>query len=789
MRRPLCLLGLAFVMVLLLGINLIPHDSPDYGALDGETVAAVGRVEWKERRISGLEEVLVVTLEQVVILKPDQIFVLKQIIADSDTAYYHSSAADSVKKKEKLFEKNRETFGLEGAEEITGILCYLGREENPSMGSLILVEGKFRPFAHAANPGEFDAADYYRVSGQQGRLMRAACLAQSGDCSVFREVLYRVREYLSLLIDACYPKKEASVMGAMLRGEKAMLDEGIKSLYQQNGIIHILAISGLHLSILGMGFHKLLYRMHVPKLVNIILSVALMYCYGMMTGMGISIVRAFVMFGLKLCADLCGRTYDLLTAMTTAALLILVEQPLYLTQSGFLFSFGAVCGIGFLSSVSRHFPVLSERFPVGNRFLKALFAGIWISLCTLPVYLCFYYEFPPYSVLLNLIVIPCMGALFLSGIAVMGAAACLLSLGRLAAVPGVWILTFYEKCATFALKLPGQLWVTGHPQDWQVAAYLTLLAAAVFFAGKSEKRKKGYFWCAVFCAVFLLGFRTPQGFEITMLDIGQGDCIYLADGQGGHYLIDGGSSDRKEVETYQIAPFLKYRGVSRLNAVFVTHSDADHISGIKGLMENCEETGIGIGCLYLPDLAKECRDENYLELAALAQSCGIPVRRLHEGDCLQNGKLMLTCLHPKKSYVNSDANAGSTVLYLTYENFSALFTGDLEGEGERLVTEQLAHMRETDGLPGQITLLKVAHHGSKNSTEDSFLEMVNPRIALISAGRDNSYGHPHKETLERLSSRGCRIYRTTESGAVTVRVKSGGVRVEAYLTNERSKRK
>lgn len=251
MRRPLCLLGLAFVMVLLLGINLIPHDSPDYGALDGETVAAVGRVEWKERRISGLEEVLVVTLEQVVILKPDQISVLKQIIADSDTAYYHSSAADSVKKKEKLFEKNRETFGLEGAEEITGILCYLGREENPSMGSLILVEGKFRPFAHAANPGEFDAADYYRVSGQQGRLMRAACLAQSGDCSVFREVLYRVREYLSLLIDACYPKKEASVMGAMLLGEKAMLDEGIKSLYQQNGIIHILAISGVKTLSLG----------------------------------------------------------------------------------------------------------------------------------------------------------------------------------------------------------------------------------------------------------------------------------------------------------------------------------------------------------------------------------------------------------------------------------------------------------------------------------------------------------------------------------------------------------
>ncbi len=782
MRRPLCLLGLAFVMVLLLGINLIPHEVPDYGGLDGKTVAAVGRVEWKEHRISGFEEVLVVTLEQVVILKPNQVSVLKQILEDSDTAYLHSFAADSVKKTGKYIEENREELCLTDTEEITGILCYLGSEESPAMGSMILVEGKFRPFAHARNPGEFDAADYYRVSGQQGRLMKASYLAESGGFSAFREGLYRVREYLSLLIDACYPEKEASVMGAMLLGEKATLDEGIKNLYQQNGIIHILAISGLHLSILGMGFHKLLHRMHVPGLVNIILSVALIYCYGIMTGMGISIVRAFVMFGLKLCADLCGRTYDLLTAMTAAAFLILVQQPLYLTQSGFLFSFGAVCGIGLLPSVSCHFPALPDRFPKGNRFLQALFTGGWISLCTLPVYLCFYYEFPPYSVLLNLIVIPCMGVLFLSGIAVMGAAACLLPLGRLAAVPGVWILGFYEKCATFVLRLPGRRWVTGCPENWQVIAYLAILATAVFLtAGKTKKGGKGHFWCAVICAVVLLGFRIPQGFEITMLDIGQGDCIYLADGQGGHYLIDGGSSDQKEVETYQIDPFLKFRGVSRLDAVFVTHSDADHISGIMGLMEDCGETGIKIGCLYLPDLAKESRDENYLELAALAQGCGIPVRLLHEGERLQSGKLMLTCMHPDKSYVNSDANAGSIVLYLTYENFSALFTGDLEGEGERLVTERLSDMRGTSRPAGRITLLKVAHHGSKNSTEESFLEMVNPRIALISAGRNNSYGHPHKETLKRLADRECRIYQTPESGAVTVRVRRGSVCVEEYL--------
>lgn len=770
MRRPLCLTGLAFVVVLLLGIYLTPKGVRICDELDRQQVMLLGVVEWKEHKISKEEEVLVVSLGQVIVLNP--------ILNNSLENLPEKIRGTTARQIRKNYEMNKKSLCLPGAEGIEGVLCYMAEE--PDMGSVVLVEGKFYPFLHATNPGEFDSADYYRIMGQQGRLMQAKCLSQSRDSSAFQERLYRCRTYLSLLLHAAYPEEEASVMGAMLLGDKGTLDAKIKSLYQQNGIIHILAISGLHLSILGMGFYNLLKRLRIPIVVDIILSIGLMYCYGMMTGMGVSVVRALVMFGLKLAAPLVGRTYDMLTAMATAALLILVQQPLYLTHSGFLFSFGAICGIGLLPEVSAH-------LPSGNKFLKVLSAGAWVSLATLPVHLCFYYQFPPYCVLLNLIVIPCMGVLLISGVGVMAAAHVFLPLGRLAALPGVWILAFYEWCCAFCMKLPGQQWITGSPELWQTAAFLGVLVLSVLFA---KKMKRWQFAAAVFLAVAVLTLRFPQGLSLTFLDVGQGDCICLEEGRR-HFLIDGGSSDTGDVDVYRIVPFLKYRGISYLDAVFVTHPDSDHENGIRGMLENYEENGIEIGMLVLPDVAKESKNDNYLTLVAMAKDKGVPVRLIHTGERVESGALSLFCLHPAEGYANEDTNAYSTVLYLKYGQFSALFTGDLEGEGEELVTKFLCGQEGQTDLwhsgevsketAGNISLLKVAHHGSKYSTSEEFLSAASPRIAVISAGRNNSYGHPHTETLERLEKQGCAVFQTPESGAVTVRVKGKRVYVEKYV--------
>lgn len=771
MRRPLCLIGMAFVVVLLLGICLTPKGARTYDELDGEHVILSGVVEWKEHKISQGEEVLVVSLGQVVVLNP--------ILNDSLENLPEKIRGTTAKQITEYCVKKKADLCLPGAEGIEGVLCYA--EEEPAMGSVVVMAGKFYAFSHATNPGEFDGADYYRIMGQQGRLMQADCLSESMDHSVFRERLYRLRKYLSLLLHASCPEEEASVLGAMLLGEKGTLDAETKSLYQRGGIIHILAISGLHLSILGMGVYNLLKRLRAPALVDIILSIGLMCCYGMMTGMGVSLVRALVMFGMKLCAPLVGRTYDMLTAMTVAALLILVQQPLYLTHSGFLFSFGAVCGIGLLPEVSGH-------LPSGNRFLKALFTGAWISFATLPVHLCFYYEFPLCSIFLNLLVIPCMGVLLISGVCAMAAAACFLPMGRIAALPGVFILAVCEKCCECCAKLPGQRWVTGRPAAWQTAAFLGIFTVTVLLAKKIKRRQ---FAGLLLLAAAILSLRFPRGLTITFLDVGQGDCICLEEGSR-RFLIDGGSSDTGGVDVYRIVPFLRYRGISRLDAVFVTHPDSDHENGVRGMLEHYEENGITIGMLVLPDVAEECKNETYRSLTELAEKKGVPMRLIHAGERMESGALSLVCLHPAAGYENENTNAYSTVLSLRYGQFSALFTGDLEEEGEELVTALLCGAREADAQPdvddeavnrltGRISLLKVAHHGSKNSSSEAFLSALNPRIAVISAGRNNSYGHPHRETMERLERQGCMILQTPESGAVTIRVKGERVRIEKYI--------
>lgn len=733
MRRPICLIGLAFVLFILLYQSIHPLAVPDLEEFDKSAVILQGQVEKKEKRISNGQEVLVLYLGNVQVLNPQTI---------------------EIKKENK----------------IEGVIAYMEAGQEAETGSYVRIRGRLRTFAKATNPGEFDARGYYQILNMQARIQNAAVLSKTESYSRFREGLYRIRSCLAGLIDGCYGEKDASIMKAMLLGEKSGLDEEIRQLYQVNGIIHILSISGLHISVIGMGLHKILHRLRCPKLPNVIVSILFMYCYGVMTGMSVSALRAVMMFAFHTAAAIFGRTYDMLTAMAVAALTILLQQPLYLYHSGFLFSFGAIAAIGLF------LPVLKENLFGETKLEMMMSTSFAVSLTTLPVFLCFYYEYPLYSLFLNLLIIPGAGLIVSGGMASLAAASIYLPLAKCISFPLHMLFNFYEACCTFVLRLPGSRSILGKPETIQTALFCLILACVVCFSAKWSKLQ---FWQWILAALLCLTVRVQDGLQITVVDVGQGDGIYIADERGRHYLIDGGSSSKSDVGTYQILPFLKEEGADHLDAVFLTHMDADHYNGVETLMEQADTSGITIKNLILPDLDRSGRNGKFEEFEALARRQKIPVWYIHRGDTLQYGDLRFTCLHPEKAS-RQETNEASVVLYLEYKSFSALFTGDLEGSGEEAVRMLLASILSSGK---RVSLLKVAHHGSGSSTGQPFLETASPRIALISAGKNNRYGHPHRELLDRLEQAGCHIYQTAESGAVTVRVRQDGrqVGVEEYL--------
>ncbi|MBO5209919.1 MAG: DNA internalization-related competence protein ComEC/Rec2 [Lachnospiraceae bacterium] len=733
MRRPVCMIGLTFVIVILLYLYWNPYPETSFEMYEGSTVTVIGQVDKKEYRISNEQEILVIYLRNVQFL---------------------NSANNN--------------------EQNMNLMCYMESTEEPKIGSKVCIEGKFREFSHATNPGEFDARKYYQILNLHGRLQRGKVLEESREYDKFREGLYRMKQYCAGLLELTFEPKEASVMRAMLLGEKSLLDEEVETLYQQNGVIHILSISGLHISIIGMGLYKILCKLKLPRIITIGTSILFMYCYGVMTGMSVSAVRAIIMFGFHITAKLCKRTYDMLTAMTIAAISILIEQPLYLYHSGFLFSFGAILGIGLLA------PVIEENWIGNPKLCKIMSTNISVSIATFPVYLNFYYEYPLYSLILNLLIIPGTSLLVTDGLLSMVGASLQIFLGKCLAIPANILLWLYEICCIVFLKLPGNRRITGQPAMWQIAIFILIICFTIICCKYTTKLQT---WMCFLLAFLCLTTKTSQDLQITFLDVGQGDCIYIADEAGGHYLIDGGSSSKSDTGNYQILPFLKAEGVNRLDAVLITHMDEDHYNGIEELISQTEQSGINITKLILPDICEANKTTEYEEMVALASQEKIPVLYLHSGDVLQHGKLKLTCLHPNGCKKNGGKENGneivecehksfttneeSLVLYLEYGAFTALFTGDLEGEGEEAVRRKVEQL---DASGQGVTLLKVAHHGSKNSTSSAFLDVVSPQIAVISCGENNSYGHPHGETLERLNEVGSEILATTDYGAITVEV-------------------
>lgn len=731
-KRPLGLVCLAVAMFLYLYVRLKGVPYIDNSEFQGEMITVTGKVYKKETAMQTNGPVPVLYLE---LSKVD------------DTGWQKENNGPARRR----------------------VICYL-REDQPDveMGSCVQLQGKLQCFERASNPGQFDTYSYYQISGISYRINQAEIKAKTIKYNKLAQGLYRLRVFFSEKLKENLPEKEASIMQTMLLGEKSSMEKELKALYQRNGIAHILAISGLHVSMLGMGLYKILRKCCIPMKIAAGTAAGVMILYGMMTGFSVSALRAIFMFAIHMAAIVLERTYDMLTAVAVAAVILLVQQPLYFFHSGFLFSFGCVLGISLL------LPALMEGVQKRHFAIRSVVSGVGMTVITLPVYLWFYYQYPVCSILLNLIVIPLMSFLMAAGLLFIGfEIVC-----QEAAIPFAMlikgILKLYDMLLELCDGFPEGLLTIGRPGEWQIIVYLLLLIFIIVF----KKRLKSIVrWVITMVAVMVLLFHPNGKMEITFLDVGQGDCIFIANDNGSYYMVDGGSSSVKGVGEYRILPFLKFQGISHLEAVFVTHPDEDHCNGIKELIMSGQEQGIRIEHLVLPDIAQESKEQAYMELEQMAVASDIPVLYISRGQEITDDQLKLTCLHPVKKEATVEANEYSIVLEISYGNFSAMLTGDVEGSGE----QKLIRYLQEEASENRLTVLKAAHHGSGYSTPDEFLDIQRPVYTIISCGRDNSYGHPHKELIERLQEHGSNIFITYETGAVTFTTDGQKVRIKKFL--------
>lgn len=680
---------------------------------------------------------------------------------------------------------------------------------NYQAGMILKINGQFHNFSTARNEGNFDSRSFYHSKKIDFYVDADSVSIKGMHESVVRNWTYRCKQEISKVYKRYLPEKAAGLLQGIILGDKTGIEEDIKDVFTENGIVHILTVSGLHVSLLGRNFYQFLRKRGWSFLMAGILAGILLIGYGDLTGNGVSTIRTVGMMLMFMLAQWMGRGYDMLNALGGMVLFLLWENPFLIEYTGLWFSITSLMGVG----------VTGKYFSVSGK-VESFWMGLGVTLTTLPVVAWCYYEVPLYSVFLNMLVIPLLAPVFICGVigGVAGVLLCnvfgvstdaLLSgvldiILKVILYPCRLILELYEWLCEVAGRLPFSTIITGKPSIVLVVIYYVMLFIVVMYLRKlreekaqinqtHEKRTKvkqreGVYekeadgkgmrekdihgkvvrekvlyemvWNRNFmrlgisvAALFLLVFPKNHAFEITFLDVGQGDGIYMSL-DGNDFFIDGGSVDVSGLGEYRILPFLKSKGIRDIEYWFVSHADTDHISGLLEVLES----GYPVEKIVLSEAIP--RDENYEKVINAARLSGASVCYMQAGDSvgLPNGQIK--CIYPKDE-VQEDRNDASLILQLDYDGKKALFTGDISTQVELDLLEQ--------GLFEDVWLYKAAHHGSKNSNSTELLSTIRPEIVVVSCSSTNVYGHPAPEAIERMEAVGSEILYTMKSGQVSVK--------------------
>ncbi|MBO7599913.1 MAG: DNA internalization-related competence protein ComEC/Rec2 [Lachnospiraceae bacterium] len=687
---------------------------------------------------------------------------------------------------EKTLDENGKlsTFKVRGT---YGFLCYVNRANmQPStlpIGAKVKITGRIGHFSHATNPGEFDTFKYNETRGYLFYVNLSSAEILSYPRFPIKEYFFDLKtDFTKTVLLNC--PREGATINTILFGDRSSMEDERRTLYKNAGLSHFLVISGLHISAAGGFIYMLIRKMNVKRRFAALAGMLFIIFYGLLAGFTVSVIRAVIMFLIRLLADMINRTYDILTALAVSSTVTLFMNPLYIRDPSYLYSYAAVLFIGlFYTLLKRDFDNEKERRLLDADGFKALtirlydhaFIPILIYFALLPLSLFFNSYSNLLSIPLNLILALFTGPILLTGFSgFLFGSLKLKGLAKIADFLCALLLRIIDGISSAGLKI-SIFRLIGKPGIILVLIYYLCFLFFLFLSGK--KTGTGYGLVVMLTALTILTKPHYIYPSITMLDIGQGDCAVIQTGKHTAIISDCGSSTRSEAGRYVLVPFLLSRGITEISDIYISHGDADHINGIYYLIDNKEDL-ISADRVVFPGLPENLFNEDLKEIYRSSKEHGIDCVFINAGTVVKYDEISLTCLSPGLDHITGDANTDSVIFLLNHKKFDMLFSGDATKESEDALDLYPDCLISEDK---KIDVYKCAHHGSRFSSSEAFLDKASPDITVISCGLNNRYGHPHEETLKRLTDTGSRVYRTDQNGAITIKLLPSGYEVSSFI--------
>ena len=584
----------------------------------------------------------------------------------------------------------------------------------------------------------FNSFDYQRYLKSQKIFVQ--CSADSENIkeiqkskTTLKVLALKANAFLCNTVEQKFDDESAGLLNGILLGDKSGISSQTKVDFQNSGLSHVLAVSGLHLTIIVSILGIFLRR--ASKRIRAVILILCVWSFAFVVGLPASVVRAGFMLSVLLVADCLHLENDGLTVLALIALLLMIHNPYVVYDSGFTMSFSATLGILCMMPVFQQGKAVYIPTMLKECFALSFSAQIGI----MPVLLLNFGRVNFIGMVANILIVVLIPAIYF---VVLFAFLCRIDIFFIIAS---FLLKTLSWWASVCAKIP----FGSFAAPFEPLFIASVFGISVFFlllnSFKNKKISAIILGCllVVACIGYRIGIAPPKDTQITFLSVGQADCAMLRTVTGETFLIDVGTERAADNE---IVPYLHREGVTKLDGIFISHFDDDHCGGLQTIADSFE-----IEALFIPDTA-DVGLKQYQSLI-MAKGKEISVVPMHIGDSVQSSSVLFRVLYPYEGKPDNH-NASSLVVRADNEDVSVIFTGDLEKDSV---------LQNCDA-----DILKVSHHGSANGSTSEFLSKCTPSVAVISLGENNGYGFPKQEVLSNLSLYTDYIYRTDLNGTIEI---------------------